>query len=202
MADQRENLGPDNLPNEGESPLASETCDRETGDYPAAPRKRTKPPSIRVAPLNITSFLDMSFCLLTFLILSASMSPSEGVLSGKLPKTEPPISPANAEAAPPQREVKILVSSTSVDACRITIQGLPLSSNDAKSLTAQLQKMQFNDANPQGVYKTDNPILLAVAPGDTAHWQHMVNVYNAVVAAKYSNIAFESPEPSSAAEPG
>jgi len=163
------------------------------GDEEEVIRKKKKAPNIRVAALNITSFLDMSFCLLTFLILSASLTPPEGVLSAKLPQGEGGSGPSTDK--PPEKELRILLSSNSVESCRIMVEGLPEATPDFKSLTQQLERIQFNDRNPGGVYKPDNPII--IKPDNNAHWQHVVNAFNAAVAAKFSNVSFASPS-----EPG
>jgi biopolymer transport protein ExbD len=152
-------------------------------------RKKRKPTNIRVAALNITSFLDMSFCLLTFLILSASLTAPEGVLSAKLPQGEG--GAVQTDAKPPEKELRILLSSNSVESCRIMVEGLPEATPDFKSLTAQLERLQFSDRNPNGVYKADNPII--IKPDNSCHWQHIVNAFNAAVAAKFSNVSFASP---------
>jgi biopolymer transport protein ExbD len=160
------------------------------GEHDEEPkRKKRKPTNIRVAALNITSFLDMSFCLLTFLILSASLTAPEGVLSAKLPKGEG--GNVQLETTPPEKELRILLSSNSVDSARIMVEGLPEATPDFKSLTAQLERLQFSERNPNGVYKADNPII--IKPDDTCHWQHIVNAFNAAVAAKFSNVSFASP---------
>ena len=132
--------------------------------------------------LNITSFLDMSFCLLTFLILSASFSSSEGALSAKLP------SDPTEQAGPPEKELRIHVSSNGGEAYRIAIEGFPEATADFRTLTDQLTRLQFSDRNPSGVYRATNPIII-LADTDT-RWQHSVNAFNSVIAAKYQNVSF------------
>ena len=160
-------------------------------------RRRKKPTDIRVPALNITSFLDMAFCLLTFLILSASFAEGEGVLSAKLPQGEGG-KPAT-ELPPPEKELRILISSVSVDSCRIMVEGLPEATPDFKSLAEQLDRLQFNERHPNGVYKASNPIV--IKPDNNAHWQHIVNAFNAAVSARYTNVSFSSP-PSEGGEGG
>lgn len=155
-------------------------------DEPA--RRKRKAANIRVAALNITSFLDMAFCLLTFLILSASFSEGEGVLGAKLPQGEGQAAPD--KLPPPEKELRILISSVSLDSCRIMVEGLPEATPDFRTLTDQLDRLQFNERHPNGVYKADNPIV--IKPDANAHWQHIVNAFNSAVAARYTNVSFAS----------
>jgi biopolymer transport protein ExbD len=163
----------------------------ETDEPTESRRRKRKPTSIRVAALNITSFLDMSFCLLTFLILSASLTAPEGVLAAKLPMP-PPGTEAGGEVVPPEKELRILITSTTASDCRIAIDGMPAATPDFKSLTAQLERLQFSERNPAGIYRANNSIII-VASND-CRWQHIVNAFNAAIAAKFSNVSFAAPE--------
>ena len=56
-------------------------------------RRRGKKANIRVAALNITSFLDMSFCLLMFLTLSAGAGACSATVTSRIPLSAPPADP-------------------------------------------------------------------------------------------------------------
>lgn len=171
----------------------------QMGDFPTVPehghkrhrRRRRHKPDVRVAALNITSFLDMSFALLTFLILGASFALAEGALSAKLPK-----SGQGGEGTPqvgetPQIPVLIVVAPGSgMQDFSITFEGMsaaPAVSN-FDELATQLRSLRYDPQNnPGGSLKDDNPIV--IQPRGGVVWQGVIDAFNAAQRARFSNVA-------------
>jgi biopolymer transport protein ExbD len=165
-------------------PVFEATPGADEGTVPQ--RRVIKKANIRVPALNITSFMDMCFCLLTFLVLSASFAGSEGVLTAKLPAgtgvgTVPDQMPKNP----------IIIDLTAVGQTevRISLENVSEQPADFTGLRDLLTRMQNNPAlGRHGPYDPGNPII--IEPEGRVLWQHVVNAFNAAVAARYTQIAF------------
>lgn len=151
-------------------------------------RRHRYKPEVRVAALNITSFLDMSFALLTFLILGASFAMSEGVLSAKLPQG------AGGAAADlpqtPQMPLIVNVSSGGGEAFRIDFEGMGglAPTDDFKVLAETLRSLRHDPQNnPGGTLKNDNPVV--IQPRGEVTWQGVMQAFNAAQRARYTNVA-------------
>lgn len=159
------------------------------------PRKvNRKSHVIRIPTLNVTSFLAMSWGLLTFLMLNASFSGPEGVISANVPKGIVSSGTTDKPDPNPTTEipkVPIIIMVTQVDAvtARVSVSGLSEAPRSFKELTVLLMKIQKNpEKGRNGVYTPDNPIVIQPEAG--VRWQHVVNAFNAAVKAQYTSVGF------------
>jgi biopolymer transport protein ExbD len=159
-------------------------------------KKRKKKPTIRVAALNITSMMDLVLNLLLFFVLTASFAASEGILPAKLPTGGggggAPAEIALEESSPEIPVVVTLVFSGRADQpAVIQVEGSPDAITSYEELYQKLRTWQRNDTNADGIYKPDQSIV--IRPGRDVKWSQVVDAFNALVRAKYTNIGFAPP---------
>ncbi len=138
--------------------------------------------------MNLVAMLDLSFNILIFFIITANFAVHEGVITAKVPAmiggegaaTESPL---------PKTELKIQLTSGGMDGqARITIDGSAEQTQDFSRLSEVLARIQNNKENPSGAFAADNPVV--ITPDQNTRWQDVVNTFNAVVKAKYSDVSF------------
>jgi len=135
--------------------------------------------------LNMTSMIDVVFQLLIYFILTASFAVGEGVITAQLPQG----TGAADSAKPPDQPLNIILTSAGTHGYRITVEGYHTAPGDFTQLQNILVEMQYDTSRGRnGMYKPDNPVI--IKPDGTVRWQHVVNAFNATVAARYSNVAF------------
>ena len=161
------------------SPDTTETVHHE-------PRRRVRDLKRAKMQLNFTAMIDVIFQLLIYFVVTASFAVDEGILTAKLPegtgKTE-------AKIKAPDRPIRIRLTALSLPTeCRIELVGLNRSPRDFRELADMLASLQYNDRNPNGSFKPDNPLI--IEPDALVRWQHVVNAFNAAVKTRYSNVAF------------
>jgi biopolymer transport protein ExbD len=163
----------------------------ESGNEPERRRRATRKANIGIPPLNITSFLDMSFCLLTFLILSASFALGEGVLTSNLPGDGSSAVVVPTETPPTSDAPQFVVFVAAVDRtnCRIEVENYP---DKPASFTALTQMLQRLGANAKGETDPDARVIIQAEAG--VRWDHVLNAFNAAVRARFKNIAFTEPK--------
>lgn len=153
-------------------------------------RKKKQKVSIRVAALNITSFMDLTFNLLLFFVLTASFSIGEGVVPADLPLGGSG-GTASTVTAPPKTPLVISLRTFGAND-QVTIQFESISTDppkDFEDLHAMLKRMQFDPAkNPGGSYPPDNPVI--IKPDTGVQWQHVVDAFNSIVRARFTNVSF------------
>jgi biopolymer transport protein ExbD len=139
--------------------------------------------------MNLVAMLDLSFNILIFFIITANFAVHEGVITAKVPQIKG--GEATLETPPlPKTELKILLTSgNGMDGqARITIENSPEQTQDFAHLTEVLARIQNNKENPNGAFNADNPVL--ITPDQNTRWQDVVNTFNAVVKARYSDVSF------------
>jgi biopolymer transport protein ExbD len=169
-----------NLPNQ--SAQQSDPADAEaTTHHISARKKRGLPPA--KMQLNLTSMIDVIFQLLVYFVVTASFTIGEGVITAKLPQGG-----ANAsEAKDPKTPVHIILSSAGIWNVSVTIQSKSLHSfSELEDYLVELQHDRERMRN--GVYRPDHPLI--IKPDGEVRWQHVVNAFNAAVAARYTNVSF------------
>lgn len=137
--------------------------------------------------VNLGPMIDVIFNLLIYFVVTASFSVEEGVLTLKLPQGS---GAPEQSLAPPDQPLEITLRSAQArigPGVAIVLQNQPFR-GDFGELAAQLTSMQFNDHNPAGLYKADNPVL--IRPEGEVRWQYVVDAFNAAVAARYTNVSF------------
>ncbi len=146
-------------------------------------RSGRQPPQVQ---LNITPMIDVIFQLLIYFVITASFVMDEGILTAKLPQGT---GKAEGVKKPPERPIKIRLTSLSLpNECRIELVGIGRSPRHFSELAEQLAALQYNEQNPSGSFKPDNPMI--IEPDGRVRWQHVVNAFNAAVKARYTNVAF------------
>ena len=135
--------------------------------------------------LNLTPMIDIVFLLLFFFLMVSRFQVSEGMLPAKLP------SQAAAVAVDiPRTPIRIrLATGGSTEVCRVTIDRFNPAPMPLAELADRLR--QIRDDVPG--FDRDTPIVLVA--GDDVAWDHVVNGYNAAVAAEFGKIFFSSPKP-------
>lgn len=174
----------DNKPQEPEG-FVLET-DEETVHHESRARRSLEPAKMN---LNLTSMIDIIFQLQIYFILTMSVAVNEGVITAKLP----PIGSGDAKPQEmPPNPINIIVRNVGNYNYDVSIDGLSSSTPNFAALKDQLISMQNDPQRGRtGAYKPDNPVY--IKPDGSVRWQHVVNAFNAAVAARYSNVSFESP---------
>ncbi len=184
------------MPERPDNPRASEPTPPPQG-LPVGveedlPVRHAKPkPNIRVPALNITSFLDMSFALLTMLILLANFSVGEGVLTANIPVGIGGVGKTDAVQLP-KLPITIILDPVAgkPDDVLIRVDGAPFTSvTGFTDLGDQLARNRRDPRlNPNGIIPDDTPIV--IRPESAIRWQHVVNAFNAAVRARYKSVSF------------
>lgn len=160
--------------------------DEETVHHQSRARRSLEPAKMN---LNLTSMIDIIFQLQIYFILTMSVAINEGIITAKLPPV------GSGEEKPqemPPNPINIIVRNVGNYNYDVSIDGLSSSTPNFASLRDQLISMQHNEKlGRTGAYKPDNPVY--IKPDGSVRWQHVVNAFNAAVAARYSNVSFESP---------
>ena len=149
-------------------------------------RKRVLAPASM--QLNLTAMIDVIFLLLVYFVVTASFAVGEGVITAKLPRGG---SRATTDK-PPQRPLNILLRSAGTSGVSISIEGVQRARNFTE-LIAMLEGLQYDPKRLRaGAYKPDNPVI--IKPDGKVRWQHVVNGFNAAIAARYTNVSFAQVE--------
>jgi biopolymer transport protein ExbD len=133
--------------------------------------------------LNMTPMLDVLFLLLFFFMAAASrFLGSEGMLPAKLPAQRAAVA---AEIPRTPIRIRFQQSKANPDDCRVTIDqlnespGVPIA-----ELVTALKKIRES----QPGFDANTPVHLMA--GDDVRWDHVVNAYNAALAAQYEKVFF------------
>lgn len=144
---------------------------------------RTRPP-LRMA-LNLTSMIDVIFLLLIFFVVTASFTLGEGIITAKLPQG----TGTGQSSDPPSLPLNIIVSAAGQHGYRLELEGYAATPMDFRQLHDQLVAIQYDESRNRtaGTHKPDDPVV--ITPAGAVRWQHVVDVINAVVRARYTNFA-------------
>ncbi len=136
--------------------------------------------------LNLTPMLDVAFQLLIFFVLTASFALGEGILPADLPTGQ---GAKKKSESPPEQPLVIRLSPMAGDKTDIRIEGLSDPLDNFQHLFRQLETWRYDEqSNPDGIYKSDNPVILRPAPG--VDWEHVIAAFNACVRAGFKNVNF------------
>lgn len=152
-------------------------------------RRKSKKANIRVAALNITSFLDMSFCLLMFLTLSAGgAGVKEGVFTSNLTKIGGEGGAADPNEVPKiTRPINLVVSIRGENQYVIEIDATQSTASNFEALTKTLRELN-TAVNQAGVYPDDSPVI--IRPRGDVPWYGVVSAFNSAVRARFKNVGF------------
>jgi biopolymer transport protein ExbD len=154
-----------------------------------APKKKRQKLGRSEITMNLVAMLDLSFNILIFFIITANFAVHEGVITAKVPSITG-TGQKKEDLALPETPLKIVLSATSGSdgQARINIEGASEQTQDFSRLSEVLARIQNNKENPNGTFKDTNPVI--ITPDKNTRWQDVVNAFNAVVKARYSNVSF------------
>ncbi|MEM7681582.1 MAG: biopolymer transporter ExbD [Planctomycetota bacterium] len=155
---------------------------------PRVRRKRRSSATGR-SELGLTSMIDVIFQLLIYFVVTANFMIGEGVLDAALPAGPPePVLPEDALAPlfidlEPDGSVGVLIR---VDETQ-PVTGFA-------DLHAYLwESLDDPEAKPGlGLFPPHTPVI--IRPAGRVRWQHVVDAFNAVVRARYTNVSFARPD--------
>lgn len=157
----------------------------QTVEHHSARSRRAKPkPKIQ---LQLTSMIDVIFQLLIYFVVTASFAVDEGVLTARLPEGTGTVT-QQLETNPVKLEVILRTSGPA--GVQIEIRGL--GSRDTQNfaqLRQLLKSLRHSPQNTSGTFASDSPVI--IEPQGEVRWQHVVNAFNAAMAAGYENIRFK-----------
>jgi biopolymer transport protein ExbD len=131
--------------------------------------------------LNLTPMIDIVFLLLCYFLMMSQFRTPEGVLGARLPATR-----GGVLAEIPRTPIRVRFQpDAGVPArCTVTIDQFTASPLEIHLLAGKLR--QIREGAPG--FDADTPVHL-LADDDVA-WDHVVNAYNAALAAEYMKIFF------------
>src|SRR5690606_17721661 len=124
------------------------------------------------------------FLLLGYFVVTATFSPDEGVLTARLP-----VDCGGLPRRPlqePQVPLRINIASAGVADYYLSIEVLPDSPRDVAGLTRLMR-----DYAAAGTFdRQTKPIV--IRPDGHVRWQHVTNVFNAMIAAEFRHVSFSA----------
>jgi len=146
-------------------------------------RHRRRRTSLVAISLNLTPMIDVVFLLLLFFLAASRFSPNEGMLEARLPARA---AGASMEIPRTPIRVRFLAPPNQPDQCSVTIERFDETPIPMSELANALKKTQ-----QQPGFDADTPVHL-MADNDV-RWDHVVNAYNAALAAGYGKVYFAAP---------
>ena len=148
-------------------------------------RQKSRRGAAKVAQLNLTSMMDVTFLMLIFFILTANFNAAEGIIAANLPTGVSDADPIK----PNQEPLKIVLRAIDAEHVTIWVERQPLiHDGDFNKLYKLLRGMRWSKKNPTGALEPDNPIIIKPLKG--IRWDYVVNAFNACVRAKFENVNF------------
>ncbi|MEM8781432.1 MAG: biopolymer transporter ExbD [Planctomycetota bacterium] len=170
--------------------VGEETTEATVHHTPLSKKSRRRNAYGRVAQLNLTAMIDVIFLLLIYFVVTSNFRIDEGVLTATLPQGEG--RPAVSAELPPQN-IEIVITAGTVDDTQVAIRVGSQAFASFAELRRDLAGKRYDPEAGQlgGLYEADNPII--IQPGTNVRWQHVVDAFNACVAARYTNVSFAKP---------
>lgn len=142
-------------------------------------RRRGRRGLPRIA-LNLTPMIDMVFLLLFFFLAVSRFGPQEGMLPTQLP-----IRTGAAAADIPQTPIRVRFMADPADPeqCLVSVDRFNETPLAIRSLAENLEKIKQVPG-----FHVRTPIHLLA--GEEVRWDHVVNAYNAAMAAGYEKVFF------------
>ncbi len=158
---------------------SAETAQRPTR-FSSRYRKRR---AVSVMTLNLTPMIDVVFLLLFFFLLVTRFR-VEGMLPAQLPARR-----AGVTTDVPQTPIRIRFAGTAdrLAGAQVIVEPFGETPIPVDALAGALR--QIRDTQPG--FDAETPVHLLV--GDVVLWDHVVNSYNAALAAEYEQVFFANP---------
>ena len=131
--------------------------------------------------LNLTPMIDVVFLLLFFFLVASRFSSREGMLPAQLPAR---VAPAAAGVPRTPIRIRLVPDAAAPHTCSVTVDGHRPGPFPIRELAAELKRIQ----DPELGFDAGTPVHLLA--GDDVDWDHVVNAYNAALAAGYERILF------------
>jgi biopolymer transport protein ExbD len=128
--------------------------------------------------LKLTSMIDVVFLLLIFFVVTANFTEDEASLQAALPGDSSPID----QTKPPVVPVRVDLRSSD-DGVTYSLLVDDVSVDGAAALSAHMKHRVAT-----GQMSVDD--VVRITPQNAVRWQHVLNVYNACVAADLEQVAF------------
>ncbi|MEM0913484.1 MAG: biopolymer transporter ExbD [Planctomycetota bacterium] len=161
-------------------------ADAAIEQYRKQPRHSRKPKKGGMN-LNLTSMIDVIFLLLVYFVVTASFAEDEGVLTARLPQQKGETEQTR-ETPPPTQPLRIILRSSGQAGVDISVPGASRVGNFSE-LQATLDGLMLDaDRGKRGIFEPDHPVL--IQPDGQVRWDHVVNAFNAAIAARFSNVRF------------
>jgi biopolymer transport protein ExbD len=141
--------------------------------------------------VNLTPMIDVVFQLLIYFLLATNFALGEQVFRLDLPDrsgTSDNVDPFELIDEP----LRIRVDSTGPDgnSMSISLEGPFPQPGNLEELEQFLEGSRTGGGS--GIFLEDHPV--DIVPTPTTRWEHVVDVFNAVVRAGYTKVQFASPE--------
>ena len=137
--------------------------------------------SVWMMSLNLTPMIDVVFLLLFFFLAVSRFRALEGMLPAQLP-TQKVATTVEIPRIPIR--IRLLADPKAPMVCHATIDRFEEAPIRLDALATALRDIRENAPG----FDRDTPVQLWA--GDEVVWDHIVNAYNATMAAKYKNILF------------
>lgn len=167
---------------------ASVLTEAHAGDAAPAPEAASVRFSVRyrqrrgdwAVSLNLTPMIDVVFLLLFFFLAATRFQALEGMLPAHLPRR------TAAAAAVPRTPIRIrFVTSPALPAeCQVTIDQFAEVPQSLDRLVHALEHIRDNEPG----FGPGTPVHLLAS--DDVRWDHVVDAYNAALAARYERVFF------------
>lgn len=131
--------------------------------------------------LNLTPMIDIVFLLLCYFLMMSQFRTPEGVLPARLPAIQGGVA---AEIPRTPIRVRFMPDADSPARCKVTIDDFNDSPLEIGLLAGRLRHIRQQVPG----FDANTPVHLLA--GDNVAWDHVVNAYNAALAADYVKIFF------------
>jgi len=139
----------------------------------------------RLMSLNLTPMIDVVFLLLFFFLTVSRFRGTEGMLPAQLPAEAPAVS---TEIPRMPIQIRFLTSAATPSICRVTVDPF----EDIVAVPIEQLALTLNEIRQSRPgFDADTPVHLLA--GDDVQWDHVVNAYNAALAARYEKVFFARP---------
>lgn len=157
----------------------------------AAGRRRRGTGALR---LDLTSMIDVTFLLLVYFMTATSFRTGEEIYRMDIPER----GGAAMEADPfamDDEPLRVHVASNASGAeggYRLRLEGPWPQPRSFEELTAFLREHLLVPGRASGLFGSDHPVI--VQPAASAHWQHVMSVFNAAASSGYENVTLAGPQ--------